>query len=130
MQDIVLAVVTMEELRGLGVRLSIDDFGTGYSSLSTLKNFPVSRLKIDRSFIDGLLADGNDKAVAGAVISWGQTLNLRVIAEGVETDAQAAFLRSIHCDEMRATSSANRSRPRGSKKCSGRRRADSPTANA
>jgi predicted signal transduction protein with EAL and GGDEF domain len=100
MQDAALAVATMKELQGLGVHLSIDDFGTGYSSLSALKTFPVARLKIDKSFIDGLLADENDRAVAGAVISLGQTLNLRVIAEGVETEAQAAFLRNINCDEM------------------------------
>jgi EAL domain-containing protein (putative c-di-GMP-specific phosphodiesterase class I) len=100
MQDVELAVATMKELQGLGVHLSIDDFGTGYSSLCALKSFPVSRLKIDKSFIDGLLANENDKAVADAVISLGRTLNLRVIAEGVETDAQATFLRSIHCDEM------------------------------
>ena len=100
MQDIDLAVSTMEELRALGIQLSIDDFGTGYSSLSALKTFPVSRLKIDRSFIDGLLADENDRAVAGAVISLGQTLKLRVIAEGVETEGQAALLRNINCDEM------------------------------
>ena len=100
MQDLELAVATMKELQGLGVQLSIDDFGTGYSSLSALKTFPVSRLKIDKSFIDGLLADENDQAVAGAVISLGQTLNLRVIAEGVETEAQAAFLRGLNCDEM------------------------------
>jgi EAL domain-containing protein (putative c-di-GMP-specific phosphodiesterase class I) len=100
MQDVALAVATMKELQGLGVQLSIDDFGTGYSSLSALKTFPVSRLKIDKSFVDGLLADENDKAVAGAVISLGHTLNLRVIAEGVETQAQAAFLRDINCDEM------------------------------
>jgi EAL domain-containing protein (putative c-di-GMP-specific phosphodiesterase class I) len=100
MQDVELAVATMKELKDLGVQLSIDDFGTGYSSLSALKSFPVSRLKIDKSFIDGIPADDNDKAVAGAVISLGQTLNLRVIAEGVETEAQATFLRSIHCDEM------------------------------
>ena len=100
MQDVDLAVATMKDLQGLGVRLSIDDFGTGYSSLSALKTFPVTRLKIDKSFIDGLLADENDQAVASAVISLGQTLNLRVIAEGVETDAQAAFLRNINCDEM------------------------------
>ena len=100
MQDFDLAVVTMEELKGLGVHLSIDDFGTGYSSLSALKTFPVSRLKIDKSFIDGLLANENDKAVTSAVISLGQKLNLRVIAEGVENDAQAAFLRNINCDEM------------------------------
>jgi EAL domain-containing protein (putative c-di-GMP-specific phosphodiesterase class I) len=90
----------MEELRRLGVQLSIDDFGTGYSSLSALKSFPVSRLKIDKSFIDGLLADENDRAVANAIISLGRTLNLRVIAEGVETEAQADFLRSVNCDEM------------------------------
>jgi diguanylate cyclase (GGDEF)-like protein/PAS domain S-box-containing protein len=100
MQDVDLAVATMKELQRLGVHLSIDDFGTGYSSLCALKSFPVSRLKIDKSFIDGLLANENDKAVADAVVSLGRTLNLRVIAEGVETEAQAAFLRSIHCDEM------------------------------
>ena len=100
MQDVELAVATMEELRRLGVKLSIDDFGTGYSSLSALKAFPVARLKIDRSFIDGLPADDNDKAVASAVISLGQKLNMRVIAEGVETDAQATFLRENNCDEM------------------------------
>jgi diguanylate cyclase (GGDEF)-like protein/PAS domain S-box-containing protein len=100
MQDVEFAVATMKGLQKLGVRLSIDDFGTGYSSLSALKIFPVTRLKIDKSFVDGLLADENDRAVAGAVISLGQTLNLRVIAEGVETDAQAEFLRSINCDEM------------------------------
>jgi diguanylate cyclase (GGDEF)-like protein/PAS domain S-box-containing protein len=100
MQDVDLAVSTMEELRRLGVQFSIDDFGTGYSSLSALKSFPVSRLKIDKSFIDGLLADENDRAVANAIISLGRTLNLRIIAEGVETEAQAAFLRSVNCDEM------------------------------
>ena len=100
MQDVELAVATMRELRGLGVQLSIDDFGTGYSSLSALKSFPVSRLKIDKSFIDGLLADERDRAVASAVISLGKSLNLRVIAEGVEVEAQAALLRNINCDEM------------------------------
>jgi EAL domain-containing protein (putative c-di-GMP-specific phosphodiesterase class I) len=100
MQDVDLAVATMKELQGLGVHFSIDDFGTGYSSLCALKSFPVSRLKIDKSFIDGLLANENDKAVADAIVSLGQKLNLRVIAEGVETEAQAAFLRGLNCDEM------------------------------
>ena len=100
MQDVELAVATMKELQGQGVQLAIDDFGTGYSSLSALKTFPVARLKIDKSFIDGIPADENDKAVASAVISLGQKLNLKVIAEGVETDAQVAFLRENHCDEM------------------------------
>jgi diguanylate cyclase (GGDEF)-like protein/PAS domain S-box-containing protein len=100
MQDVDQAVETMRELQSLGVQLSIDDFGTGYSSLSALKNFPVARLKIDKSFISDLPANENDKAVASAVISLGQKLNLRVIAEGVETDDQVAFLRENNCDEM------------------------------
>jgi diguanylate cyclase (GGDEF)-like protein/PAS domain S-box-containing protein len=100
MQDVDRAIETMKELRGLGVRLSIDDFGTGYSSLSALKRFPVQRLKIDRSFIQDLPEDEDDRAVASAVISLGQKLNLRVIAEGVETEEQAAFLRENHCDEL------------------------------
>ena len=100
MQDAEQAVATMKELQILGVQLSIDDFGTGYSSLSALKRFPVGRLKIDKSFIDDIPDDENDKAVASAVISLGQKLNLRVIAEGVETEAQVAFLRENNCDEM------------------------------
>lgn len=100
MQDIDLAVATMDELQSLGVQISIDDFGTGYSSLSALKTFPVARLKIDKSFINDLAADENDQAVASAVISLGQKLHLRVIAEGVETDDQVAFLRKNNCDEM------------------------------
>jgi diguanylate cyclase (GGDEF)-like protein/PAS domain S-box-containing protein len=100
MQDVDQAVETMKELQNLGVQLSIDDFGTGYSSLSALKTFPVARLKIDKSFISDLSTNENDKAVASAVISLGQKLNLRVIAEGVETDDQVAFLREHNCDEM------------------------------
>jgi EAL domain-containing protein (putative c-di-GMP-specific phosphodiesterase class I) len=100
MQDIEQAVATMKALQGLGVQLSIDDFGIGYSSLSALKTFPVSRLKIDKSFIDDLADNEDDRAVASAVISLGKKLNLRVIAEGVETDEQLAFLRENHCDEM------------------------------
>jgi diguanylate cyclase (GGDEF)-like protein len=100
MQDVEQAIATMKQLQVLGVQLSIDDFGTGYSSLAALKRFPVARLKIDKSFIDNIPADENDKAVAGAVISLGQKLNLRVIAEGVETEAQMAFLRENNCDEI------------------------------
>jgi diguanylate cyclase (GGDEF)-like protein/PAS domain S-box-containing protein len=100
MQDVDRAVATMKDLRGLGVQLSIDDFGAGYSSLSALKTFPVARLKIDRSFISDLPDDEHAKAVASAVISLGQKLNMRVIAEGVETDYQVAFLRQRNCDEM------------------------------
>jgi EAL domain-containing protein (putative c-di-GMP-specific phosphodiesterase class I) len=100
MQDIELAIATMNELQGLGVQISIDDFGTGYSSLSALKTFPVARLKIDKSFINDVADDENDQAVTSAVISLGQKLNMRVIAEGVETDDQMAFLRKNNCDEM------------------------------
>jgi diguanylate cyclase (GGDEF)-like protein/PAS domain S-box-containing protein len=100
MQDSDRAVRTMKELQLLGVGLSIDDFGTGYSSLNALKRFPVSRLKIDKSFVENILEDQNDRAVAKAVISLGHQLNLRVIAEGVETEGQVAFLRANDCDEI------------------------------
>jgi EAL domain-containing protein (putative c-di-GMP-specific phosphodiesterase class I) len=100
MQDIEQAIATMKELQSLGVQLAIDDFGTGYSSLAALKRFPVGRLKIDKSFIDEIPHDENDKAVARAVISLGQSLSLKVIAEGVETDAQVAFLCQNNCEEI------------------------------
>lgn len=99
MQDVNLAVATMKELKAIGVQLSIDDFGTGYSSLSALKTFPVSKLKIDQSFIENVANDKDDQAVAGAVISLGQKLNMRVVAEGVETAAQVRFLSENNCDE-------------------------------
>ena len=100
MRDIGRAAATMRELQDLGVQLSIDDFGIGYSNLNALKTFPVGRLKIDRSFIKELPNNENDKAVATAVISMAQKLHLRVIAEGVETEEQMAFLRENNCDEM------------------------------
>jgi EAL domain-containing protein (putative c-di-GMP-specific phosphodiesterase class I) len=90
----------MSELQSLGVQLSIDDFGTGYSSLSALKNFPVTRLKIDKSFINDLASNESDRTVASAIILLGQKLNLRVIAEGVETKEQMQFLQDNNCDEM------------------------------
>ena len=100
MRDVPLAISTMRELQDLGVQFSIDDFGTGYSSLSALKSFPVARLKIDQSFVRNLPSDANDRSIAMAVISLGQKLNMKVIAEGVETEAQLAFLRENHCDEI------------------------------
>ena len=100
MHDVDQAVATMAELEQLGVQLSIDDFGAGYSSLASLKSFPVARLKIDRVFIRGLPDDEDDMAVAAAVISLGQKLKLKVIAEGVETSEQADFLRRYDCDEI------------------------------
>ncbi len=100
MQDVDQAVATMNELQKLGVQISIDDFGTGYSSLSALRTFPVARLKIDKTFINDVTVNANDQAVASAVISLGRKLNLKVIAEGVETEDQVAFLRKNDCDEM------------------------------
>ncbi len=100
MQDVPAAIATMHELEALGVQLAIDDFGTGYSSLSALKSFPVSRLKIDQSFVQDIPGDEDDKAITGAIISLAQKLHLRVIAEGVETQEQVDFLRDAGCKEI------------------------------
>jgi diguanylate cyclase (GGDEF)-like protein/PAS domain S-box-containing protein len=93
-------VEVLEQLRARGVRISIDDFGTGYSSLNYLKRLPVDVLKIDRSFIDDIPGDLDDVAITKAIISLGHHLNLQVIAEGVETLEQAAFLSANGCDEV------------------------------
>ncbi|MEW6164768.1 MAG: EAL domain-containing protein [Pseudomonadota bacterium] len=85
------------QLKSMGIRLSIDDFGTGYSALSYLKRLPVDTLKIDRSFVEGLESDGNDRAISDAIIALGNSLKLRVVAEGVETSEQLGFLREHHC---------------------------------
>lgn len=89
----------LNALRGLGVSLSLDDFGTGYSSLSYMQKFPLDRLKIDRSFIQGLAENKNDLAIVRTIIDLGHILNLRVVAEGVETNAQLALLKAEGCDE-------------------------------
>jgi diguanylate cyclase (GGDEF)-like protein/PAS domain S-box-containing protein len=93
-------IAMMDAITALGVSLSLDDFGTGYSSLTYLKRFPIDTLKIDRSFVTGIPDDGNDCAIAGAIASMAQRLGHRVIAEGVETEEQLAFLRSLGCQEM------------------------------
>ncbi|MFW0756652.1 EAL domain-containing protein [Pseudomonas sp. H11T01] len=100
MQDLQQAIIKMKELQSMGIRLSIDDFGTGYSSLAALKTFPIARLKIDQSFVRDLPDNENDRAIATAVISLGHKLNLKIIAEGVETEQQQTFLRENGCDEM------------------------------
>ena len=93
-------VAKMDALRALGVQFSIDDFGTGYSSLSYLRRLPVSVLKIDRSFVMDIEQDEGDRAICKTVLALGQTLNLRIVAEGVETEAQFAFLEANGCDKF------------------------------
>ena len=91
---------TLRGLASLGVRLSIDDFGTGYSSLSSLKRFTLDTLKIDRSFVKDLSHDADDRAIISAIIGMAHTLGLRVVAEGLDTEEQMAFLKEQGCDEL------------------------------
>ena len=100
MHDAERAVRVLTAIKNLGVRLAIDDFGTGYSSLAHLKRFPIDTLKVDRSFIREVSNDAEDRAIAEAIIAMGKTLSLTVVAEGVETPEQQAFLSGRHCDEM------------------------------
>lgn len=100
MQDISHTVETLQKLHQLGVELAIDDFGTGYSSLAYLRQFPIDRLKIDQSFIRNALNNNDDAAIAKTIIGLGHSLNLKVIAEGVETKDHEAFLTAHGCDEV------------------------------
>ncbi|BAY77195.1 response regulator receiver modulated diguanylate phosphodiesterase [Nostoc linckia NIES-25] len=100
MQDINSAIATMNKLRSLGVKIAIDDFGTGYSSLIYLKNLPINTLKIDRYFIHNVANDLQKSAITKALIQMAHNLNLNVVAEGVEAEAELAFLRQHKCNSM------------------------------
>lgn len=100
LQNIENTIGTLHRLSQLGVHISIDDFGTGYSSLSYIKKLPISSLKIDQSFVNDITTNKDDAAIATAVITLAQSLNLNVIAEGVEYEAQARLLDSLDCSEM------------------------------
>ncbi len=100
MQNARETVNIMKQFKAMGLHLSIDDFGTGYSSLSYLKQFPVDKLKIDQSFVSNITQDPNDAAIVQAIIALGRTLGMTTIAEGVETEAQLGYLRSLNCKEM------------------------------
>ena len=100
MHDADEALHRLHALARLGVRLSIDDFGTGYSSLAYLKRFPIGKLKIDRSFISGLPGDDSDAGIVRAILQMARALNMKVIAEGVETEPQRQFLQAEGCDEF------------------------------
>ncbi|WP_044870289.1 EAL domain-containing protein [Pseudomonas sp. LFM046] len=92
------AIATLQALKTLGVRLSLDDFGTGFSSLNYLKRLPIDKVKIDRAFVQEIISDLHDAAITQGIISMAHHLRLRVIAEGVETESQFAFLKKGHCD--------------------------------
>ncbi len=100
MKDTEASVAVLRELSDMGVDLSIDDFGTGYSSLMYLKRLPANELKIDRGFVRDLDHDSNDAAIISAIVALGQALNLRIVAEGIETDRQQSFLTRLGCNSL------------------------------
>lgn len=100
MREVNEAMQILASLKNLGLSIAVDDFGTGYSSLNYLKQFPIDVLKIDRTFVDGLPEGEQDAQIARAIIAMAHSLNLAVIAEGVETHEQLEFLREHGCDEV------------------------------
>jgi EAL domain-containing protein (putative c-di-GMP-specific phosphodiesterase class I) len=100
MQEPKRAIEIMYKLKRLGVKISLDDFGTGYSSLGYLSRFPIDTLKIDQSFVRGLTTEQDDAEIASAIIGLAHRLKLQVVAEGVETGEQLAFMRTNDCNEL------------------------------
>jgi len=100
MEDVSQTQATLMVLKEMGLRIAVDDFGTGYSSLSYLRSFPLDTLKVDRAFIRDLTTNDEDKSLAAAIIAMAQSLNLRVVAEGIELQEQASFLLEKSCDEF------------------------------
>lgn len=100
MRDVETSLITLGKLSEMGVKISIDDFGTGYSSLMYLKRLPATELKIDRGFVRELAQDSEDAAIVSAIVALGQTLNLKIVAEGVETEEQQEFLTALGCDSL------------------------------
>ena len=94
------ALRVLKDLKALGVRIAMDDFGTGYSSLSYLQSFPFDKIKIDRAFVSDLQTNTHNACIVQAVISIGKSLRMSVVAEGVETEAQADILKHLNCDEL------------------------------
>ena len=99
MSDMDEVIRKLTKLRDLGLELAIDDFGTGYSSLSYLKKLPIHRLKIDKAFIRGITDNKDDQAITQMILNLGQSLDLKVLAEGVEGPAEESILKSLKCDE-------------------------------
>jgi EAL domain-containing protein (putative c-di-GMP-specific phosphodiesterase class I) len=100
MHDPEEATRLLQKLRAFGIRFAVDDFGTGYSSLAYLQRFPLSKLKIDRSFVENLLTSRNNRAIVSAVVGLAQSLGLELVAEGVETEAQRELLTEMGCDHI------------------------------
>lgn len=99
LEDIEYSISVIRKLKDMGLKFSLDDFGTGYSSMNYLKHLPVNNLKIDKSFLDTVMENRNDQTIVSTIIRLAQTLDLVVIAEGVENDDQAVFLKNAHCDK-------------------------------
>ena len=100
MENVQHSIASLQAIRDLGIHIAIDDFGTGFSSLSYLSKFPVDTLKIDRSFVVEMTDSSQGLALVSTIISLAHALNLKVVAEGVETEEQARLLRVLNCDEM------------------------------